>query len=232
MKITIQKELLDKFQYIKVGFIIASSIEVSNTPPRIKKIARRQESIIREYFSEPSTRENRILQSWKKFCKNMKYSKNIEPANCATIENIVLGNQIPKINSIVDVANIGMLKSFLPIGVFDLSEIVGSVKLSFSKTNDEYIPLCETHSVTIPKNEIIYRDEKGVFSRYNKDADRTKITENTSEVLFVVDGIGTSSNDKIMEALNGLESLLLDVSSRSKIHKKGILSFKNQKETV
>ena len=230
--ITIQKQLLDKFQDIKVGFIIASSVEVCNTPQRIKKIARKQEVIIREDFLKSPMEKNKILQSWQKFCKDMKYPKDVEPANCATIKNIISGNHIPKINSIVDIANIGILKSFLPVGVFDKSKIEGSIELSLSKKNGSYIPLFENNPVTIPENEIIYSDEKGVFSRYNKDADRTKITDNTSKILFVVDGIDTSSDDEIMETLNELESLLLDVSPNSKIHKKSILSFNNQKEIL
>jgi DNA/RNA-binding domain of Phe-tRNA-synthetase-like protein len=99
-----------------------------------------------------------------------------------------------RINAIVDFYNHFGLRNMVPMGAYDMSKIIGDLKLTFADKGIEFIGIGGKDIQKTVDNEIIYRDDAGVLCRsWNlKDADRTKITDDAKDVLFMFDIIAES----------------------------------------
>ena len=213
-KVLVSPEIARKHKGIKLAYIIAKNIEVISTPPRQKKINREAEKLLRDNFTLENIINNKNICSWIKFYKDMGiFSEDCQPAQLVLAKKILRGGGIPKINNIVDLANLYALKTLLPVGAFDWDQIQGNVELRFSKKGEAYIALFEKQETLIPEGEVVYADEVGIFSRYSKDADRTKITESTKAILFVIDGTESITSEELISIQDQFVSVLKDVTN-------------------
>lgn len=223
--ILINSEITKKYPGIRVAYIVAKNLDVISTPPRQKKINRAAEKLFREKNTLENLEQNKKIASWIELYKKMGvYSSDCLPAQFTLARRILKGNVIPKINNIVDLANLLALKSLLPVGAFDWDNLQGNIELRFSKKSESYIALFEEDETPVPDGEIVYADEIGIFSRYSKDADRTKIIDHTKAVFFVIDGTEVTTNDELVSFQDELISILKDVTDSAVISEKGIAS--------
>lgn len=214
--ISISDELKDRFPGIKVAFLLLRNAKVVSTPPRQKKRARLIENELRTSFDEASIQDEPSIASWIELYRIMGLDvSSVRPAQLELALNVLRGKNIPKINAMVDAANMLAITSKSPVGAFDLDRLAGPVALRLSASGEIYVPLFCSEPEAIPPNEIVYADAEGVFSRYSKDADRTKITSDTRNVLFVIDGTPLIEKQFLLTALNDLSELLVDVAGKN-----------------
>ena len=112
---------------VKVSYLLITGFDVLPTPPRLKKVARKVEQEFRDQFKTPD--DSDLLQSWKRLGRDMGLTDSDDfPAPRALVETILLGRNIPKINCVVDAANITAIKYQTPVGVFDADKLVSPIK--------------------------------------------------------------------------------------------------------
>lgn len=107
------------------------------------------------------------------------------PSSEALLRRVLQGKELYQINSIVDVCNFCSLSFLLSIGLYDMDKISGTtIELRTGKANEGYAGIGKEH-VNVD-GRIALADEIGPFGNPSSDSDRTKITTQTSRVLFVV----------------------------------------------
>jgi DNA/RNA-binding domain of Phe-tRNA-synthetase-like protein len=206
--LTISHNLALKYPGLKVSYAVLEGLNVLPTPPRLKKQARASEKEIRDAFSGKGIDSDAIIDSWKQLANRMHISDSDSlPAQIGLIARVLGGREIWKINNIVDSGNIVALKSRSPVGMFDYDKICDYIALRESALNETYIPLLASQSEIVTVGEVVYSDSAGIFSRYCKDSDRTKITESTVRILTVIDGTPEVSIDTLEHA----KAFLLDL---------------------
>src|SRR5438105_2546356 len=62
----------------------------------------------------------------------------MRPSSEALLRRVRKGDELPRINSLVDVINWCSLESQLPFGLYDLDKILGSVELRLGRPGEEY----------------------------------------------------------------------------------------------
>jgi DNA/RNA-binding domain of Phe-tRNA-synthetase-like protein len=180
----ISGEIRSRFPGVKVAYLLLHNAQVISTPPRQKKRARAAESELRSSFDKESILSEPNIASWIALYRSMSLDiTEIRPAQLELALNVLRGKNIPKINNIVDAANMLAIITKCPVGAFDLDHLVPPVTLRLSTSGEIYVPLFCSEAETVPPGEIVYADNEGIFSRYSKDADRTKITEDTQNVF-------------------------------------------------
>jgi DNA/RNA-binding domain of Phe-tRNA-synthetase-like protein len=209
---TIDPSIISRYGTIKISYLHLSNYTVSSTPPRIKKIARRAEQELRESIKDP--RESETLRSWERLASEMGLSNSEDfPAPHALVDSILNGKTCPKINSVVDAANITALKFLTPVGAFDAEKLTPPIQLRIAADGESIIPIMGTCEVKCVPGEIVYADRHRIFSRYSRDADFSKITADTTNILCVVDGTPSISDVYLQEALAFLQSLLVETAN-------------------
>jgi DNA/RNA-binding domain of Phe-tRNA-synthetase-like protein len=211
--VTIDPEIAVKYGGVKIAYLFIDGVKIVKTPPREKKIARNLESEIREHFRSVKLESDGNLRDWMCLAEKMGViEEHLLPAQIGLIKSILAGRDIPKINNVVDAGNIIAAKYRCPVGIFDAAGIVSNICLRIAKKDEEYLPMFSSHNVKVLSQEIVYSDQLGIFSRYSKDADRTKITDHTNSIFCVIDGTDSIALSHIIEARDELASLIKEIA--------------------
>jgi DNA/RNA-binding domain of Phe-tRNA-synthetase-like protein len=106
------------------------------------------------------------------------------PSSEALLRRVRRGDELPRINSLVDVVNWCSLESQLPFGLYDADRIHGSVELRLGRPGEEYAGI-RKDTVHVA-GRLTLADDRGPFGNPTSDSARTMVTEATTRVLVVI----------------------------------------------
>lgn len=127
----------------------------------------------------------------------------------SSIENLLRSakaQRLRSINPLVDLYNTVSLRHLLPAGGEDLARVVGDILLTRAIGDEDFVPLGGAVQEPPPAGAVVYRDDVGVIcSCWNwREADRTKLTETTTDALLVLEAIPPIPRARLEEALADL----------------------------
>lgn len=207
----IDPAVIARYGEVKLAYVLLGNATVGATPPRLKKVARAVEQELRNALSPSALGAS--LVGWQRLAADMGLSSRADlPAPHGLVADVLAGRTMPKINCIVDAANITALKFQTPVGVFDHDRLTAPITLRLAGADEEIVPILASEALRCVPGEIVYADAIRVFSRYSRDADFSKVTEDTRNLLCVVDGTPATRTDVLLEAASFLIGLICDVS--------------------
>jgi DNA/RNA-binding domain of Phe-tRNA-synthetase-like protein len=106
------------------------------------------------------------------------------PSSEALLRRIARGDELPRINSLVDVINWSSVESRLPFGLYDLDRITGSVTLRIGQPGEEYAGIRK--DVVHVAGRLLLADGQGPFGNPTSDSARTMTTTSTTRALVVI----------------------------------------------
>jgi len=106
------------------------------------------------------------------------------PSSEALLRRVRRGDELPRVNSLVDVVNWCSLESRLPFGLYDADRIHGSVELRLGRPGEEYAGI-RKDTVHVA-GRLTLADDRGPFGNPTSDSVRTMVTEATTRVLVVI----------------------------------------------
>src|SRR4026208_579775 len=105
------------------------------------------------------------------------------PSSEALLRRVRRGDELPRINSMVDVCNWCSLEFQLPYGLYDASRIDGDVELRIGGDGESY-PGIRKDDVNVG-GRITLADTQGPFGNPTSDSARTMVTTSTTRALLV-----------------------------------------------
>ena len=106
------------------------------------------------------------------------------PSSEALLRRVRRGDQLPRINSMVDVCNWCSLEFQLPYGLYDAAHLNGDVELRLGRDGEAY-PGIRKDDVHVD-GRITLADVTGPFGNPTSDSARTMVTSATTRALLVV----------------------------------------------
>jgi DNA/RNA-binding domain of Phe-tRNA-synthetase-like protein len=106
------------------------------------------------------------------------------PSSEALLRRVRRGDELPRVNSLVDVVNWCSLESRLPFGLYDADRIHGSVELRLGRPGEEYAGI-RKDTVHVA-GRLTLADDRGPFGNPTSESARTMVTEATTRVLVVI----------------------------------------------
>ena len=106
------------------------------------------------------------------------------PSSEALLRRIRRGDELPRINRLVDVINWCSLESQLPFGLYDLDRIQGDVVLRLGLPGEEYAGI-RKDAVHVA-GRLTLADAVGPFGNPTSDSARTMVTVATTRALVVI----------------------------------------------
>ncbi len=127
----------------------------------------------------------------------------------SSIENLLRSakaQRLRSINPLVDLYNTVSLKHLLPVGGEDLAAVVGDIVLTRAAGDEAFVPLGGAVQEPPPAGAVLYRDDAGaICSCWNwREADRTKLTETTTEAVLVIEALPPIARADLEAALTDL----------------------------
>ena len=106
------------------------------------------------------------------------------PSSEALLRRVRKGDELPRINSLVDVINWCSLETRVPFGLYDLARIDGDVTLRLGRDDEAYAGI-RKDTVHV-SGRLTLSDAAGPFGNPTSDSARTMVTSATRAALVVV----------------------------------------------
>ena len=206
MLFKIDPRILRDYPGVVIGVVAAHNIKNNKSNEAIKKLFDKELEHIKATVQVETLLEHPHILPWHNAYKHFgakpkKYLPSIENL----IRRVLKGNSFGSINPLVDLYNIISLRYMLPAGGEDLATISGNIELTIAGDNEKPVFLLGEKEARAPEvGEVFYKDDNGaICRRWNwKEADRTKLTENTHDAVLVFEALAPVSREIVEAAVN------------------------------
>ena len=205
MKISISNIIHDTFQILNLAVI---TCEVKNPETSVglwSELEAEVQRISSMYAMEEINKRIEIAATRNAYKLLGKDPNRYRPSAEALCRRIVRGIPIYKVSTLVDIINLVSIRSGFSIGGFDISKIHGDVELGVGTKQDEFEAI--GRGMLNVENLPIYRDNKGGIGTPTSDCERTKISDNTTQLLMIINAYSGSKG--LEDAVNHAHDLLV-----------------------
>jgi DNA/RNA-binding domain of Phe-tRNA-synthetase-like protein len=211
MKMLITDTIFDDFPELVLGVLTLRNIDNSQNRAEITELLRRAEAALPGKFGSTPVIEHPYVATWREAYRKFGAKPKDYPSSVENLTRRVLnGATIGHINNLVSLYNTISLRHILPVGGEDLDKIVGDILLARAGHDEPAVQLLGEKEARPPHaGEIIYKDEAGaICRRWNwKEADRTKLTQETQNAFLVIEALPPVSRDTVETAIHELADL-------------------------
>jgi len=123
------------------------------------------------------------------------------PAAEALIRRILGGKTIPRINTLVDAYNLASIKTEIALAAFDANELKGDLLMRFAEKGEKFLGIGMEKPMLLQGGEIVVSDSEKLVAIYPyRDANVTKVTEKTKNVMLLVCGVPGIGEETLQNA--------------------------------
>lgn len=216
MKFSVSSEVFEKLDNVCFGVIVAKGIDNSLVKNDIVEKLDQSIKDCEDKFKDTKVKELEGILCYRDAFKELginpnKFMSSIE----AMLTRTSKGKGIPNISPIVDLGNAVSLKYMVPLGAHDIDTLDGDIEVRFSKEGDSFIPLGTEETEILEDGELIYSAGDNVRTRrwIWRQSEQGKITNESKNIFFPIDGFTNKNYDSVMSARDELASLLKEVFS-------------------
>lgn len=190
MKFKIDKRVLDKFDDVVEVVPIIRGFDARKNGDLARQRLRSAEVEVRERFKDTDWRQLPEFKPYLTTFGNFGAKESWLPSHAALLTRVLEGKDLPDINPVVNFYNAYSLRYLIPFGGENLSQVYGEIRLSIAEGGEEWWAIGADKNQPAITGELIWRDDAGVTCRgWNwRQCDRTKLTEETTNGYFVMDG--------------------------------------------
>lgn len=167
-----------------LGIIEATVLNSDYNAELWEEIGKVTEDIRSSLTFEAIKDQRQIAATRKMYSACGKDPSRYRPSAEALKRRIVKGQDLYRINTLVDIINLVSLKSGFSIGGFDASYIEGAVELGLGLAHDIYHGI--GRGILNIENLPVLRDQKGPIGNPTSDEERTSMRPETSQILWVI----------------------------------------------
>jgi len=211
MKFIVEFRIFEEFPGLNVGIVRGKNIDNLGESAEIMHLIRKEEAVIRSECDSETLSQHPKIQAWRKAyssfgAKPKKYKSSVE----SLYRMILKGSSLRHINRIVDIYNYISLKHMVPVGGDDTAKVDGDIYLKFAQGDEPFNALNSEEIETAKEGEVVYTDAKEVLCRrWNwRECEKTKMREDTKEVLLVVEGLPPVTKEEVKEIIDELGGLI------------------------
>ena len=193
MIITINKEITD---IIPAFTIIAMKmdVEVEDSEKISEMITIYEEKIKGEYSLEDVLNIPLIKEARDGYKKMGKDPSRYRLACESLLRRLVKGNNLYRINNVVDAGNLLSIEAKRAVAVLDYEKIKGDITVRLGKETDDYYGI--GRGLLNISNIPVYEDEIGPFGSTTSDTERTMVTNETKKILLMIICFGPSMHEE------------------------------------
>ena len=197
---------------ICVGAISNVSVEKDNE--RIQKLRKTVYEEVRTNHKIETLKDNPTVRAYRDFYWKLDIDPTkTRPSGEALLRRVLHGSELPQISTVVDAYNSGSMKTIIPISGFDRDMLNPPFHVRFARKGETFTGIGMSKPLILEENMLVLADEKQVLCIYPyRDADSTKITMQTCNVLIVGYGAPGISEEQLREAVETTLSYIKTVS--------------------
>ncbi len=144
------------------------------------------------------------IQSYRNLYREMHIDwHSRRPSPEALLRRLAQGKSLYSINTCVDAYNLVVLRNRVSVGAFDLKQIHTPTQLRTATGGEQILLLGDQEPTIIKPGELCYFDQAGPYNLdFNyRDAQRSIVTEQTTDLVINVDGIHSITRAQVEQTL-------------------------------
>ena len=195
----------------RVDLVAASGVRPDADGQAVDQLIARSEHYAREMLASTPVAEIPHIASWRQAFKAF----GAKPSDYRNSAEALLRRApggLPRINPLTDVYNALSVLHQTPIGGENLDVYEGPARLTRARGDEEFDTVSGGEGVIEhpAAGEVVWRDDRGVTCRrWNwRQCTRTQLTENTANVLFIIDTLDPLSAEQRNQVVDDLTGWL------------------------
>jgi DNA/RNA-binding domain of Phe-tRNA-synthetase-like protein len=190
MRICIQPRLNERFPGLQALVCRVKGIKVERESSELELFKKEVVDEIKRDYDLATVKDAPVFRAYRDFFWRMGIdpTKN-RPAVEALIRRVLAGKPLPTINTLVDAYNLASIKTCISIGAFDSEHVRVDLVLRLAHRGEEFMGIGMEKPMVLEGNEAVVSDSEKLIAIYPyRDADNTKVTEATTNVLLLICG--------------------------------------------
>jgi len=191
MTLKTDSKLKTRFPDLTVLTLRIRDVKIQKRGAELEKFKVEVMRQVRNDYSLDSVKDHPIFRAYRDFFWSIKIDPTkIRPAAEALIRRILAGKTLPSINTLVDVYNLASIKSRIALATFDADRLEGELLMRFAEEGEQFYGIGMEKPLILKGGEIVVSDEEKLVAIYPyRDADNTKVTEKTENIMMLVCGV-------------------------------------------
>jgi DNA/RNA-binding domain of Phe-tRNA-synthetase-like protein len=211
MFFSIQKEIFDILPDLTIGMVVAKGVDNTHPSKEIDDLLAKAVEEVKKNFVGDKAQEHPRIKPWRTAFSKLGISGSKFPSSIESMARRILkGDPFPKINPLVDLYNSVSLRFLVPMGGHDLDTLEGNIHLRFTEGWEPFTPMGGGETITMPKGELVYRDDREVLTRnwVWRQCEKDKTTEKTKNIFIPMDVLGEVGRGRADEIILELSQLI------------------------
>ncbi len=202
MSLDIEAGLREKFPGLRAVLLRVEGVEVRRELPALEAFKGEVYERTRDAWTLDQLREEPVFRAYRDFFWRVGVDPTkTRPAAEALIRRVLRGRPIPKINTFVDSYNLASIVSTIPLAAFDLDGLSGGLLMREAVEGETFVGISMEKPVILRGGETVVEDGEKLVAIYPyRDADESKITMETEDVLLMVCGVPNIGGDTLKDA--------------------------------
>ena len=204
--------ILARFPTVVGGVILAQNMTNGPTPDSLQTMYQAEQRAILQRIGTTPLSQLETLAAWRSAFRGF----DVDPTQYrsaaeALLRRLTKKGDIPGINLLVDLGNLVSIRYALPVAVFDIRTLQGSVTVHFADGSERYTTLGESEVDHPQPGEVVFSDEnKLVVARRWcwRQSEQSAASAETRSAIITVEAHHPAGHRDIEAALNDLLALL------------------------
>ncbi len=196
-------EVSKRFPQLAIGVGVIKNISVEKKNAKLQELKKILLKEISAKYQIEKLKDTPTVRAYRDFYWMLGIDPTkTRPSGEALLRRVLHGGEIPAINTAVDSYNLASLETVIPISGFDFDKINLPFNVRFAENGEQFMGIGMEKPLTLTDKMLVLADIKQVLCIYPyRDADQTKITEQTENVLIVGYGAPGINECQIEEAV-------------------------------
>lgn len=196
------RQLANKIVGLKVAVGNVTVAGIEKRKDELEKLKSATIEDVRSKYSLETVKDVRLFRCYRDFYWKLGIDPTkVRPASEALVRRILQGGSIPTINTAVDAINVASIQTEIVVDAFDSQEIVGNPEIKLATSGARFLGIGMKHALELQGTEIVVTDDDGPIALYpHRDAERTKVTQQTSRILTVSCGVPGVEDEDLLSA--------------------------------
>jgi DNA/RNA-binding domain of Phe-tRNA-synthetase-like protein len=202
MYLTLNNDMSVKFPGLRAKMIYLRGLVIRNQSQELETFKARVFVDASKTWNLDDLKNNPVFRAYRDFFWKVKVDPTkIRPASEALLRRILRGNPLPTINTLVDAYNLASVKTNIPFGAFDTDKVRGNLMMREAKIGEEFLGIGMDKPIKLTGGEAVIQDDDRLVAVYPyRDADYSKVTITTRNLLLLTCGVPGISDEMLEKA--------------------------------
>jgi len=208
--ITLSEEVKRDFPDLHVLTSLIENVTVKKYDSDLEAFKNEIVREIKDAYDIQTLKDRPVLRAYRDFFWRLEVDPTkTRPAAEALIRRLLRGRPLPTINTLVDAYNLSSIKTEIAIAAFDSDRIVGDLLMRYARDGEEFLGIGMKSPIRLSGREVVISDKEKLVAVYPyRDAENTKVTELTKNVLLLFCSVPGIPLERLLEAKSVAEDFI------------------------